>query len=76
MRRRLLIALLGLGVIAGYGGEIYRIRQFQKNGGAPFARFCHRSHCCHGDKRDGAETSTPAGTQAQAAPQAVPAATK
>ncbi|HND09892.1 MAG TPA: hypothetical protein PKL17_03220 [Pseudomonadota bacterium] len=73
MRRKLLIALLGLGVIAGYGGEIYRIRQFHKNGGAPFGRFCQqRGHCCHGGQRD----SAPAGPVTPAAAQTDPAATK
>ncbi len=73
MRRKLLIALLGLGVFAGYGGEIYRIRQFHKNGGAPFGRSCHRDHCCRGGQRDTAPASAPS---TAAPPTAEPAAAK
>ncbi len=38
MRRKIVIALLGLGVIAGFGGEIARIR-YMHRGGAPLNDF-------------------------------------
>ena len=51
MRRKFIIALLGLGVIAGFGGEFARWR-YHHRGGAPFGRSCHREHCCKGGHSD------------------------
>ena len=71
MRRKIVIALLGLGVIAGFGGEIARIR-YMHRGAAPLSRFCHRDHCCKGGHSDAAPATNPtaAPTAAEAAPPA------
>jgi hypothetical protein len=53
MRRKFIIALLGLGVIAGFGGEFARWR-YDHRGGAPFARSCHRESCCRGGHSEAA----------------------
>ncbi len=49
MRRKLVIALLGLGVIAGYGGEIVRLRHLHRTGA--LAHGCHREHACRWESR-------------------------
>ncbi len=76
MRRKIVIALLGLGVIAGFGGEIARIRYLHRGGSAPFSRFCHRDHCCKGGHSDAAKATNPSanpGVAAGAAEAAPPA---
>ena len=65
MRRKFIIALLGLGVIAGFGGEFARWR-YHHRGGAPLGRSCHREHCCKGGHSDAAQP-TPAAAAAPAA---------
>ncbi len=73
MRRKLVIALLGLGVIAGYGGEIVRLRHLHRTGA--LAHSCHREHACRWESRHAATEMIPtAAPAAAAAPVAKPVA--
>lgn len=72
MRRKLVIALLGLGVIVGYGGELARIRHLHRTGA--LTHGCHREHACRWEARHAQSVGSADAVPSQAAPTvAVPA---